>query len=387
MTATLEKKEIDLFTLSTPEKLSLVEPEHTTKGLVELRPELTAKLENQAVTLVTEILNEDLMSDSFKQKMEKSFAFGRKEIADATTVSNAFLSKSFADELDSPAYKAISDLRNLFDELNPSKAGDLQGKKFFFKIIPAGSKLKAYLRKYQSAQTQLDALHDHMVKAQDEVRKSVASLSVMQDSLLGKMEQLQSAVFFIDKVQHLLENKVKELSDTDPLRAKAIKDELLYPFAQNKGDLQATLALTINAFNYAGQLRMHGKEIIIGCDRMATIGKAALSLAVSMARATGLQVQVMKMLNESKNTIDSLIKASGDQLVSHAKNVADFSANPVAGVPTLIEMFNKTEEAAQIWDTFRDQALVNLKANHEQLMPRLNAEMNKIKALQEIGKK
>lgn len=369
------------FKLTPPEVVTPLEVEQT-KGadLVEVPSELKSKVLAQAQTFLAGLLQDDVTSDSFKDKLDKAFAVGRKEISDAATLSNGFLDANFSSEIDTPAYKAISQMRNLFDDLNPAKEGDLLGARKLFNIIPFGNKLKGYLRRYQSAQTQLNAISEHLQSAQDEVSKSVVKLGMVQTDLWNSLQKLQAVIEFIKTVDNELENQIERLKASEPMRAKALEQEVLYYFRQNLGDVQACMALTINAYNVAGELKKTGRETINGCNRMNTLGRAALSVAVTMARATGIQVQTMKMLTESKKTVEDLILATSDQLVDHTKAVAEFSSNPVAGVQTLTAMFDKTFEAMDTYDKFRTNALTVMKTNYEMLAPRIANELERISA-------
>lgn len=122
-----------------------------------------------------------------------------------------------------------------------------------------------------------------------------------------------------------------------------------------------------------------------GCDRTATLGMAALSVAVTLARATGVQMKTMEMLIGSKKSIEDLISWTGSALNEHVQKTVEFSSNPLLGVETLNNMFQQTFAAMDTMDKFRSQAVVSMKANNDMLRAQLTEQMKRIGAERQVG--
>ncbi len=357
-----------------------------TRGVVQVAPERRVKIDEQLEGFLGALLNEDVRSESFRQRLDQAFSVGRKEIADATTLSNAFTKKNFVGETDTPAYKAIADMRTLFDSLNPAREGDLFTPTKVLGIpVPFGNKLARYLRRYESAGKQIGALHSHLIEAKDEVAKSVSELGLVRQQLWDALGNLEAVEYFITTLDERLNGHIEALRSTDADRAKALEQEVLYYVRQNVGDVLATKALTVNAYNVAGELRKTGREVINGCDRTATLGMAALSIAVTLARATGLQLKTMEMLAGSKKSIEDLISWTGTALNQHVQRTTEFASNPIMGVETLQEMFNQTFQAMDTMDNFRNQALSSMKANNDMLRGQLSEQMKRISQERQVS--
>jgi hypothetical protein len=70
--------------------------------------------------------DENLHSSEFKSKLDSAFALGRAEISNAAgLMQGRFLQRNFIGAEETPAYKAIGEIRGLLDTLNPGKQGDL----------------------------------------------------------------------------------------------------------------------------------------------------------------------------------------------------------------------------------------------------------------------
>lgn len=377
-TTTTAQTPLNTLVMTPPEVVTAVVPQQT-KGAIQLPAERTTKIDQQVDAFVNHLLTEDVSSDTFRQRLDQAFSVGRKEIAEATTLSNSFTKKNFVGETDTPAYRAISEMRSLFEELNPARAGDLFSVKKVFGIkLPFGDKLAGYLRKYESAGGQIGKLHEQVLEAKDEVGKGVAELGNIRQTLWAALENLGAVEYFVEKLDGKLSAEVESLKLTDPHRAKAMEQEVLFYVRQNLGDVLAAKALTINAYNVCGELRKTGRETMNGCDRTATLGMAALTIAVTLARATGVQMKTMEMLVGSKKSIEDLINWTGTALNEHVQKTVEFSSNPLMGVQTLQNMFDQTFAAMDTMDNFRSQALVSMKSNNDMLRSQLAEHMKRI---------
>ncbi len=337
-------------------------------GAVKIPPEMKNKVETQLDSFIDSLLKGDPHSDEFKAKLDAAFSIGRKEIADSTTLSNRFTKMDFRDAADTPAYQAISSMRNLFDELNPARQGDLFSPTKVLGIpVPFGNKLSNYLRRYESAETQLSKLQQHLLQAKDELQKDVAELGVARQQIWASLEKLEGASYFMRALDERLSASIEQIRNSDPDRARALEQEVLYYVRQNLGDVQSAQALAINGYNVLSELRKTGRETINGCDRVSTLGMAALSVAVTLARATGNQIKTQQMLHGAKRDIQNLIAATGDALNAHVDATARFASDPLLGVQELQNMFDKTFAAMDKMEKFRSDALNTMQTNNQML--------------------
>jgi len=106
-------------------------PEQQIRRLYEESEKQTAEAMERLVNQpsfgrVLALMTENVHSPEFKAKLDGAFALGREEISTAAgLMQGRFLQRNFVGAEDSPAYKAIGEIRGLLDELNPGKEGDL----------------------------------------------------------------------------------------------------------------------------------------------------------------------------------------------------------------------------------------------------------------------
>lgn len=365
--------------LSPPEEVAAIVPAQA-KGAVAMPKLLQEQVAVQLDAFLHTLTTADVTSDEFRKKLDQAFSVGRKEIADATTLSNSFTKKNFVGETDTPAYKAISEMRSLFDDLNPANQGDLfSARKVFGIAIPFGDRLTSYLRKYQSAETQISKIYENVVAAKTELERGVFDLGNEQKKLWGGLEKLEAANYFMARLDERLSAQIEAIRANEPDRARALESEVLYYVRQNAADVLAMQAVTINAYQVAGSLRKTGREVMNGCDRVATLGMAALSVAVTLARATGVQIKTMALLDGSKKSIEGLIVATGDAFNEHIKATTNFASNPFLGVQTLQQMFDSTFAGMDTLEKFRVESLNVMQSNNTMLRGTLDTAMTRVK--------
>lgn len=353
--------------LEPPERIVPVVAEQTA-GAVPLPPETEARVKEQLEDFVGKLLAGNPKSTEFHQQIDKAFAVGRKEIGDATTLANKFTQQNLIGIENDPAAQALLGLRNLFDELNPARQGDLFTPTRFLGIpLPFGNRLANYLRKYQSAGSQIDKLTGQLLEAKEEIHSDIAALNVSMQQLWGAMEKLEAAALFIRLLDGRIGDEIGRVAATDAERAKVLQQEVLYYVRQNLQDLQATQALSINAYATLRELKKTGREVMNACDRMATLGRAALTVAVTLARATDKQAKAMEMAQASKSSIESLIEQTGVALNNHVEMTTQFSQDPAIGIQTLQTMFDQTFKAMDTMDNYRSQALTTMGENNRLL--------------------
>lgn len=352
--------------LAPPEVLVAVE-RASANDLIPVKAEEMSSLDGKVDRFVTGLMAADLGSEEFKAKLDAAHAMGRQSIANSSAVSQRFMDKNFVGMEDSAAFKAINGLRNVFQDLNPAREGDLMGSNKILGFIPFGNKLQSYFRKFESASGQIGKLMEELRTAQDEIRRDVAAMGEMEAKLWEAMGKVKEAALFAEKLDQRLVGEVTRLKAADPLKAEAVEQEVLFYARQAHSDLLAQQAVNVNAYRQIGVLKKTGRELINGCDRMATTGMSALATAQAVARATGTQIKVMEMLKASSSAIGDLIEQTSVMLGKHVEQTGEFSSNPVVAVDKLKAAFENTTKAIDSMDKFRSQALDNMAKNNAML--------------------
>jgi uncharacterized protein YaaN involved in tellurite resistance len=336
--------------------------------MVPLKSELQGKIDAQVASFVDGMLVEDIHSDGFKAKLDASFRLGREEISSAASMlSGRFMERNFVGIEDSNAFKSIQSMRGMLDELNPGKQGDLLSPQKILGFIPFGNKLKDYFRKFESASGQLQSIMTQLYAARDDMQRDAAEIEQTKARLWDAMQKLKGAIYFAEQLDGQIASRVDGLKATDPMRAKALEQEVLFYARQNLQDMQTQMAVNVNGYLSLDVLKKTSREMVNGCNRVATTGMSALAIAQTVARATGNQIQVMEMLSGVSSTIGDLVTETSRQLGNHVEKTGEFASNPLIGIQKIQEMFDNTFKAMDAMDTFRAKAIDNMGKNNQML--------------------
>ncbi len=359
------------FTLEPPEVVHPVAVE-TAREAVPLKPELQRQVDDQVIRFIDALATEDVHSDAFRSRLDSAFALGKEEVSNAASLMQGrFMQRNFAGIEDTPAYKAIAEIRSQLDELNPGNDGDLMQPRKLLGLIPFGNKLEAYFRKYQSAAEQLKTSMSQLYAARDDMQKDVVDIEATRAKLWEAMQKLAAAARFATVLDAKLEEKVKSLEGTDPQRAQALRQEVLFYARQNLQDIQTQQAVCVNGYLALDVLKKTGREMMNGCTRVATTGMSALAVAQTVARATGNQIRVMEMLQGVNATIGNLISETGRALNQHVDQTTQFAQNPMLGIEKMKEMFDQTFQAMDAMDNFRAKAIDVMGQNNAMIRDQL----------------
>jgi len=379
------------LTIKMPEPMTAVKEPDAAAAMVPLKDETKTATLNQADQFIADLLQMDVNSGDFRARIDSAFRLGRKEITDSTLLTGKFMERNFVGDADNPAFQVMNEMRRLFEELDPGEEGDLFSSNKLLGVIPFGSKLQAYLHRFDNASGSLRKLIDNIYRVEDQLARDDQELFVTMNKLLAAMTKLRAVDIFIEHLDQRLTEVVAKLRTSDPLRAKAIEQEVLFYARQASVDIKTQLLVCINGFKMLEGLRKTGRELHNGCDRMATIGMSSLSIAVTLARAQGYQMKVMDALKQGSAAIEGLIASTSKMFGDHVDRVIEFQSNPLVGVQTLKASFDTVFASLDKMDQFRSKNIESMGANIALLKgilaqgeARINREQTAIKAISEV---
>jgi uncharacterized protein YaaN involved in tellurite resistance len=349
--------------LRVPAPLNPVKEPDAAFAMVPLKQEMESAAQSQADAFIADLLHMDVTSGDFRSRLDSAFRLGRKEIADSALLTGKFMEKNFVGDTDNPAFEVMNEMRGLFESLDPGKEGDLFSTHKILGVIPFGNRLQNYLQRFDSAGGSLRKLIDNIYGVEDQLVRDDQELFATMNKLLDAMGKLKAVDIFIERLDQKLTETVAKLRGTDPARANAIEQEVLFYARQASLDVKTQMLVCINGYKMLEGLRKTGRELQNGCDRMATIGMSSLSIAVTLARAQGYQMKVMEALKTGSAAIEGLIASTSKMFGDHIDRVVEFQSNPLIGVQTLKASFDTVFAGLDKMDEFRTKSIESMGAN------------------------
>jgi uncharacterized protein YaaN involved in tellurite resistance len=324
-------------------------------------PALDAKVANYLATL----LMAEPHSPEFAAKASDVRSMGDADIRNAAESSNRLLKSPVRALTEgglasgSKVGTTLVELRRTVEELDPAEA---QGVRKFLGVLPFGDKIADYFRKYQSAQSHLDAILHALRDGQDELRKDNAALNLEKGELWVAMARLNQYVYIAERLDARLGAQISELEATDPDRARSLRDDVLFYVRQKHQDLLVQLAVSIQNYLAIDVVIKNNLELVKGVDRASTTTISALRTAVIVAQALSNQKLVLDQITALNTTTSNLIERTSQMLKDNSVRIQEQAASATIGLPQLQAAFANIYATMDAIDTFKAQAIDTMSA-------------------------
>jgi uncharacterized protein YaaN involved in tellurite resistance len=324
-------------------------------------PGLDAKVESYLSGLLTA----DPKSPEFAAKGNDVRTMGDAEIRKAADTSNRLLKvpvKAINEGGLSSGSKVgttLVELRRTVEDLDPKGA---TGAKKILGMLPFGNKLRDYFQKYQSAQSHLNAIIQALYDGQDELRRDNASLNQEKQHLWATMAQLNQYIYVAERLDARISATIAELDATDPARAKAMREDVLFYVRQKHQDLLTQLAVSIQGYLAMDIVIKNNLELVKGVDRATTTTVSALRTAVIVAQALANQQLVLNQITALNSTTSRMIESTSEMLKDNSARIQQQAASASVGLPELQKAFQNIYATMDAIDTYKVAALDNMAA-------------------------
>ena len=324
-------------------------------------PGLDAKVESYLQTLLTAAPK----SPQFEAKANDVRLMGDDDIRRAAESSNRLLKTPIKAMQEGGLAeggrvgKTLLELRRTVEDLDPSQA---TGVKKVLGMIPFGDKVTDYFRKYQSAQSHLDAILQSLRQGQDELQRDNVALNLEKQNLWDSMGRLNQYVYIAERLDAKLAAQIATVEATDPDKATALKQDVLFYVRQKHQDLLTQLAVSIQNYLAIDITIKNNIELIKGVDRASTTTVSALRTAVIVAQALGNQKLVLDEITALNTTTSGLIQSTSEMLRDNSVRIQEQAASATIGIEQLQNAFANIYQTMDAIDSFKVAALDNMAA-------------------------
>jgi uncharacterized protein YaaN involved in tellurite resistance len=324
-------------------------------------PGLDAKVDGYLQTLLTA----DAKSPQFANQANDVRTMGDEDIRRAAETSNRLLQtpvKALQEGSLSQGSKVgatLVELRRTVEDLDPKGA---TGSRKLLGVIPFGDRIRDYFGKYQDAQSHLNAIIQALYNGQDELRQDNAALNLEKTHLWETMARLNQYIYIAERLDARLSATIAELQATDPERAKALREDVLFYVRQKHQDLLTQLAVSIQGYLAIDIVIKNNLELVKGVDRATTTTISALRTAVIVAQALANQKLVLDQITALNTTTSKMIETTSQMLADNSVKIQQQAASATVGLPELQAAFANLYQTMDAIDTFKVQALDSMAA-------------------------
>jgi uncharacterized protein YaaN involved in tellurite resistance len=362
--------------LAPPPPVVVVEKEQAV-GAVPLDNARQVELRARAQSFAQDLASVDANSPAFTEKVNAITSMGEQDMRAAASVSNRMLDRPAAAlnagkgrggaDAQSRVASTLIELRQTVTELDPNRA-DLTGAKKVLKFLPGGDKVQRYFAKYESAQTQLNAIIKSLQSGQDELRKDNASIDTEKANMWATMGKLSEYNELAGALDAAVEEKIAQLQAAGQTKqADALKADALFPIRQRRQDLMTQMAVAVQGYMALDLVRKNNIELIKGVDRAQTTTIAALRTAIIVSQALSRQKLVLEQITALNATTSDLIERTSEQLRIQGGQINQQAASSTVEVAKLQAAFDNVFATMDALDTFRAQATDSMAATVDAL--------------------
>ena len=360
-TTSAEPATLGELTLEPPRPVGVVTPQQAAT---------TVKVDDQTAKQITEAVNTfidsltalDPHSPDYQRKVQSVSQMGNQEVRRSAEVSNRFLDRPTQELTRGPlgqssgVSQALLQLRRQVEDLDPSR-GLGRSRRFF----GMGGRVKDYFHKYQSAQGNIEAIIQGLYRGQDELMRDNATIEQEKVNLWAMKERLEQYIFMAEHLDEQLTAKIADIERTDPEKARTLKEDVLFYVRQKRQDLLTQLAVNVQGYLTLDLVRKNNLELIKGVDRATTTTVSALRTAVMAALALNSQKLVLDQITALNTTTGNLIESTSQMLRQQSGDIQSQAASATIAVDKLQTAFNNVYQTMDMIDTFKLQALDNMR--------------------------
>jgi uncharacterized protein YaaN involved in tellurite resistance len=352
--------------LAPPAPVQVIKQEEAA-GAIPIDDAKKSELAQKAAAFAAELASTDPRSPDFTKKVESITSMGDKDLRASASVSSRMLDRPAAvikagkggggADAQTRVAGTLVELRQTVTELDPNRA-DLTGAKKLLKWIPGGDKIQRYFAKYESAQTQLNAIIKSLDSGQDELRKDNAAIETEKANMwttMGKLSEYQQLAAALDEAVTQKIAEMEAAGRTDD--ATAIKSDALFAIRQRRQDIMTQMAVSVQGYMALDLVRKNNVELIKGVDRAQTTTISALRTAVIVSQALARQKLVLDQITALNETTSNLIESTSNQLKIQGTAINQQAAASTIDVQKLQAAFDNVFQTMDAIDTFRAQAV------------------------------
>jgi len=322
-------------------------------------------------TYVDALMSLTAESPEFSHKVSSISQMGHEEIRRSAEASNRFLDRPTASLGQGPmaqgseVSQALLQLRQQVEDLDPSR--HLGQRRGFFRRPVFGSQVEGYFRKYQSAQSQIEAIVSSLYRGQDELMRDNAALEGEKHHLWDMKRRLEQYAYMAAQLDDALSVRIGKTESTDPEKARALREDALFYVRQKRQDLLTQLSVTVQGYLALDLIRKNNQELVKGVERATTTTVSALRTAVIAALALGNQRLVLDQITALNTTTGNVIESTSRMLRQQTAEIQQQAASATVNIEQLQAAFTNIYATIDAIDTFKLAALDSMKTTIDSL--------------------
>ena len=317
-------------------------------------------LEKKADDFAANLVSLNPKSDDFENALNDVANLGRKYFESTATTNNRFLKASVASESKTGSSnqvavsKQLLELRKQVEIIAPTSESFVHKA---FSFLPGANSVRNYFKKYESNQSQLNAILHALSEGKDGLYKDNATLNVERRKLWSDMSNLNKVHVLLAKLDDVIVSKIASAKDSGDIElAGALEKDALFDIRQRRNDVVQQAAVTLQAYMAMSIIIKNNAQLIRGVDRAETTTVTALTTAVEVAQALYNQKLVLDQIDAVNSATNKLIDTTSDMLQSNSARIQQQASSSGVSNESLTRAYDAIFNTLDSIDKFKLQA-------------------------------
>lgn len=329
-----------------------------------VEPEPTDELRAQAEAQVAQLLSIDPTDEGARSAARDAVDSMGRDLQTRSATRSRMLQAplkeiSHGTEDGGEVAKSLSDLRIEVEKLDPSGLDTEAGwvTRLIGRIPGVGTPLKRYFMRYESSQTQIDAIVHSLEKGRDQLKRDNITLGDDQKQMRELTHLLTDQIALAQALDAVVVDKLAtEIGPDDP-RRQFVEEDILFALRQRTLDLQQQLAVNQQGVLAIEIIIRNNRELIRGVDRAIDVTISALQVAVTVALALAHQKIVLDKIEAINTTTSAMIAGTAERLKTQGTAIHQQASSTMLDMESLRQAFADIDTALDEISRYRREAL------------------------------
>ena len=349
---------------STPTLNLALDVQETKAELALPEPEPTEELRSQADAQVEQLLSIDPTDEDARTAAREAVDSMGRDLQTRSAGRSRMLQAplkeiSHNSEDGGEVAKSLSDLRIEVENLDPSGLDTEAGwfTRAIGRIPGVGTPLKRYFMRYESSQTQIDAIVVSLEKGRDQLKRDNVTLGDDQKAMRELTHLLTDQIALAQALDASVVDKLATEITADDPRRQFVEEDILFALRQRTLDLQQQLAVNQQGVLAIEIIIRNNRELIRGVDRAIDVTISALQVAVTVALALAHQKIVLDKIQAINTTTSTMIAGTAERLKTQGTEIHQQASSTMLDMEALRSAFADIDTALDEISRFRREAL------------------------------
>lgn len=277
--------------------------------------------------------------------------------------------KEMMENKNSEIPKTLLQLREHVEELDPQ--GLNGGLKGIINKITGKNPMKTYIRKYQSVQTQIEAIVSSLLKGRDKLQEDNVELEIIKKNAKEKIYELEKQIYLGRKLLERLEEEAKKEQWASK---QSMIDKARVKLSVRTKNMMTTVNVLQQSIASIDIIVENNEKLEEAIFNAITMTKNIVTVSASIQMALSNQKKVINAVNNVQEVTENMLVSNAQLLKKNTEDIVKSLEKPAIAIDKLRQAFNDVQSAIKTTEESNKRIIDNSKHFIEEI-DKFNKEM------------